>query len=185
MLAALTNSFLDLLEQAGARPARFGKKWYCPRCPDRKSPSLSITWQGEVFFCHRGACGWKGNRKTLERDLGVPVVQPPPAEQQEQNLLGAESERFLRWWRWRWRFYRDLNWDLQQIERDARASGIQALAAGEPIPNYVSASLDFAVGKQKELWPELCRLSNHENNFTFLFAEYQSSKRGWEWTLTR
>lgn len=170
-------SFEELLERAGARPARHGKKLHCPHCPENSSPALSVD--GEVFYCHR--CNWKGNKKTLERGLGVPVVEPSPAERQEKNLLGAESERFLRWWSWRWSFYKHLNWDLQEIERDARASGIEALAAGEPIPNYVSANLDFAVGKQREIWPELCRLSNHENNFAFLFAEYQRSKRGWKW----
>lgn len=183
MPVVLTTSFRDLLEQAGARPARWGKKWCCGRCPEDSTPSLSVDESRKVFYCFR--CGQKGNQKTLERDLGVPVVQPSPAERQEQNLLGAESERFLRWWRWRWRFYRDFNWNLQEIERDARASGIEALAAGEPIPDWISSGLDFAVGKQKELWPELCRLSDMERNFAALYANFQEAKGGWNWTPTQ
>ena len=177
MAVVLTTSFRDLLEQAGAHAARFGRKWHCPHCPKNSSPTLSVG--GEVFYCFR--CGWKGNQRTLERDSGAPVRRPSPAERQEKNLLGAETERFLSWWRWRWGFYRDLNWALQEIERDALSVKQDAEAAGKPIPTWVFASSNWAMRKQKELWHEVCRLSDPERNFTFLFAEYQKSRGGWKW----
>ena len=176
-----TAPLLDLLERVGARPARYGRKLYCPHCPENSSPTLSVN--REVFFCFR--CGWKGNQRTLERDLGAPARRPSPAERQEENLLGAESERFLRWRRWRWNFYRDLNWDLQQIQRDALSIKQKAETAGKPIPTWAFVNLNWATRKQREIWPELCQLSDPERNLTALYADFQRSKRRWNWTPTQ
>jgi hypothetical protein len=58
-----------LLEQAGARPPRYGRgKWACPK--HRGSPSLSVDLEQGLFNCHHARCNFKGNSSGLARELG-------------------------------------------------------------------------------------------------------------------
>ena len=107
--------------------------------------------------------------------MGVPVVQPLPAEQREKNLLGAEAERFLRWWRWHYRFLRDFNWLCGDIERLAAASGRADLARGEEVPEGVFASLDFSIQQRRKIWPELLLLADTERNGPAIYSQFRKS----------
>jgi len=172
MPIVLNASFLDLLERAGARPARYGRKLHCPHCPENSSPTLSVG--GEVFFCFR--CGWKGNQKTLERDLGAPSVQPSPAEQQDGRRIDKEAAHVEAWFSWRYRFLRDLCWLLGDIERLAVTAGREALARGEEVPEGVWASLDFAIQNRRKIWPDLVFLGDPERNAHAIIQRYRESK---------
>jgi ribosomal protein L37AE/L43A len=88
--AVFQSDIAALLERAGARPR--GNRHDCPQCGGRRT----VTHGGEVFFCHK--CGWKGNRVTLERALGLRREWIPSAEyirRQRQRERANEAARVL------------------------------------------------------------------------------------------
>ena len=74
-----------LLERAGARPARVGKRWDCPTCG--KPGRVSVDVGKGVFHCFHAGCGFRGNTVTLAKSLGV-------AEKLAPEESRALQERF-------------------------------------------------------------------------------------------
>ncbi len=172
MTQAIAYPFTDLLQQAGARPPRNGRKWHCPHCPEGSNPALSVD--GEAFYCHR--CGWCGGRKALEREMGIAPRQRTDKERREWRRVDTEAARVEAWWSWRYRFLRDFNWLLGDIERLAAESGREALARGEEVPECVWASLDFAIQNRRKIWLDLIFLGDPERNAHAIIQRYRESK---------
>lgn len=144
-MAASVLPFSALLTRRGARSARSGKKWHCPECPEKSSPTLSVNWDRELAYCHR--CRWKANRRILERELGMKSPKPTPEEVIRRRSTCTVAERVWKWWRWE--FYRDLNRMLQGIERDAQEAGQEYMARGQPVPEWVFSNLDYSLREQE------------------------------------
>lgn len=64
-----TDCLAALLTKAGAKPARYGKRWDCPRCG--RSGRVSVDVGKGVFHCWHAGCDFKGSIFTLARELGV------------------------------------------------------------------------------------------------------------------
>jgi len=58
-----------LLERAGAKPARYGKRWDCPSCG--KSGRISVDFRRGLFHCWHVGCDFHGNALKLARHLGL------------------------------------------------------------------------------------------------------------------
>ena len=173
MTATLT--FLELLDRAGARPATYGRKWHCPRCPERTAPALAIDRQRELFYCHR--CQWKGCRRALERELGIESHRPDPAEQRKARLIRGEAERFTAWARCKRIGTAALQRRLGRAELDWREIGQEQLAAGEPVSELVWARLELCWRWQEKVevqWRKLCDFGNHAGK---LYREFSSRMR--------
>jgi hypothetical protein len=67
-----------LLEQHGAR-IRGRNRADCPKCKRFRT----IAFTEETFFCHGIDCGWKGNRITLAKELGV---YEKPSQEEYRDL---------------------------------------------------------------------------------------------------
>jgi len=89
----------SLLKQAGAilRGARFD----CPKCESKRSvnilpPNARFDYWG--FYCHKDGCEWRGNARTLQKELGM-AQEPLPREEwlkrrrEHEHLTGRISER--------------------------------------------------------------------------------------------
>lgn len=81
---ALQPAIEELLERAGARPR--GNRHDCPKCGAQRT----ITHTPECFFCHH--CGWKGNARSLERELGIRREWLPKAEYIRQQKARQQAE---------------------------------------------------------------------------------------------
>lgn len=152
------TTLTDLLKLAGAR-LRSAKRADCLRCGGRRT----IAFTDETFYCHHAGCGWSGNAITLARELGAQIKRPSGEDITRQRLVRAEADRVRRFAEMRWRFLRDLNWLLLDVERLARESGKQYLDRGEPVPESVWANLDWSLREQEKLWPELVLFSGPES----------------------
>ena len=58
-----------LLHHAGAKPARYGKRWDCPSCG--KPGRVSVDLARGLFQCWHAGCGFRGNAYKLARHLGL------------------------------------------------------------------------------------------------------------------
>lgn len=85
--AGPSSTFADLLERAGFRIR--GRRADCPHCQGHSR--LTVSFNDEVAFCHR--CQWRGNVRTLSRELCVPIAP----ETQEHRERRAQAARFSAW----------------------------------------------------------------------------------------
>ena len=90
--------------------------------------------------------------------------------------MDSETARVERWWSFRYRFLRDLNWLLGDIERLAAEDGREALSRGEEIPERVFASLDFAIQNRRKIWADLTFLGDPDRNASAIIQKYRESK---------
>jgi ribosomal protein L37AE/L43A len=74
----------DSLQRAGARLASRGRA-DCPRCGKKRT----VSYTGEVFFCHHADCKFKGNTFTLAKELGLAPTYSP----QDLRRLALQRKR--------------------------------------------------------------------------------------------
>ena len=75
----------SLLQHAGAKPARYGKRWDCPTCG--KPGHVSVNLPKGVFHCWHARCDFRGSTFTLARSLGF---ASPTAEQAREYVRRRE-----------------------------------------------------------------------------------------------
>ncbi|MBI3934961.1 MAG: hypothetical protein HY316_09740 [Acidobacteria bacterium] len=167
--------FTELLERAGARPGRYGRKWHCPRCPERTAPALAVDRDREVFYCHR--CQWRGGRRALESELGIEAQKPTPAERRKARLIHTEAERFLAWERRRRIAAAALLRTLDRADADWREVGRTELASGEPVSERVWARLELCWRWQERAEARYRRLCEFESNARELYMEYMGREK--------
>lgn len=157
----MNNSFQELLEKSGARPARYGRKWHCPRCPERSSPALSVDWTLERYFCHRCQAG--GGPRTLENELGIGPQRFTRAEWATKRAINAQAERLHRQWREDLNFHREFLWLLNEIERACVAIAKDCTDHGEELPAWVL--------------PELARTHDQREQIEAVYATLSDPQR--------
>ena len=167
MLAA--HSMCELLERSEARPSRYGRRWWCPRC-EGKTPALAVDLEREVFFCHR--CRWKGGRRTLARELGIETDKANPAEQRKALLICGEAERFAEWARRKRIGTAALLRELDGYEIRWREIGRKQLAAGEPVSELVWGKMQAITAWQQEAEARWQRLCEFDQNAPELYEEF-------------
>jgi hypothetical protein len=89
----------DLLERAGCRIHPRGRA-DCAKCEGRSRRTIAFT--DETFFCHRDVCGWKGNLRTLARELGLLSNDPEArrkfeVEERERKRRDEVLAGFEKW----------------------------------------------------------------------------------------
>ena len=172
MSAAL--SFSELLQRDGAIPPRYERgKWKCGHC-EGKSWTLSVDLDRELAFCHR--CHWKASRRSLERELGLSVAEPTPAERRKARLIRREAEEFSEWARRKRIATAALLRDLDSYERQWREAGLEQLTAGQQVSEGVLAKLRILAmwqGKAETQWRRLCEF---ESTAPELYEEFVSRR---------
>lgn len=63
-----TPDLQALLLSAGAKPARYGRRWDCPYCG--RPGHVSVDPGKGLFHCWHAGCGFKGSAFTLALELG-------------------------------------------------------------------------------------------------------------------
>jgi hypothetical protein len=66
----MMNAFADMLQSAGARPPRYGRKWDCGACGGKGS--LSVDLEKGLFNCFHAGCAFRGGISALRARLGIP-----------------------------------------------------------------------------------------------------------------
>ena len=85
----MSEILIGLLERAGHKPAKHGRRWICASCPPGKEPTLSVD--GEVFHCFR--CGLSGNLQSLRKELGLTQISHWTLEQRRAYAVEASRIR--------------------------------------------------------------------------------------------
>jgi hypothetical protein len=83
-------SLAELLERAGC-VLRGRSRADCPKCEGQGHSRATIALTDQTFFCHR--CGWKGNTRSLSRQLNIRVA-PETADARAAREL---AQRFDDW----------------------------------------------------------------------------------------
>ena len=99
----------QLLTRAGAT-LRGRNRADCPRCGKRRT----VSYETEVFHCHRTGCNFRGNTITLARELGL-LKRLSAKEAQE---LIVEREQALTAAQWAIERVRERRQELYQFHRD-------------------------------------------------------------------
>ena len=162
--------FTELLQRDGAeRPRRERGKWRCGHC-EGKSWTLSANLERELFFCHR--CGWKGNRRTLERELRIESPKPTPSQVRGRRLIREMAERFLEWTRRQRIQTAALLRDLGRYELDWRQIMRQQLATGQHVDEKLWEKLQSISAWQERAEARYEQLCGLEGNGSVLYREF-------------
>jgi hypothetical protein len=100
---------IALLERAGARPARIGKRWNCPVCG--RPGHVSVDVEKGLFNCWHAGCDFGGNVRTLAMSLDVAEkLAPEEARALRERFAWSRrvrerAERVVR--RRRWQLYEE------------------------------------------------------------------------------
>jgi hypothetical protein len=143
----------------------------CPQCHHMRT----IAYTSETFFCHEASCGWKGNRITLAKVLGL-LQRTSPAEYKRQRQVRERAhdlaERLYRQVRKRRFELLDELHVLNRLESCANDAGPDAESAWEKMSAVYS--------KRRPILAELVILENGRaaDLIRFLAADPQT-RAGW------
>jgi hypothetical protein len=167
-------NFCELLERSGAIPPRSSRgKWRCPRCPERKA-AMSVDVDAGLYHCHR--CGWGGNRRMLEKELGL-TAKPTRTEVRKHRVVKAEATRFDEWLRGERIQTATLIRELSHYEAEWRETGRKQIAARQPVSEMVWNKLREITTWQARAEMRYQILCEPEQHVTELLGEYRTKRK--------